>query len=269
MKVGIAQIDCAVGDWKANLETIAAEAGRAAEAGCEVMLVPEMADTGYDMAALRTHASDWDGGPCARLREVAAEVGVAIICGLSERVGDDIYNSAAVIDRSGKLAGTYRKLHLFSVPPACEAEHFTQGDSLTLVELCGFRFGIMICYDIRFPELARALTLSGADVLTVSAAWPTGRIEHWRLLNRARAVENQAYVLAANRVGTDGELTHGGNSLIIDPYGEIVASANDNDQTLIVADIERERINKVRATMRVFDDRRADVYGKCSTELSE
>ena len=67
MKVGIAQIDCAVGDWKANLETIAAEAGRAAEAGCEVMLVPEMADTGYDMAALRTHASDWDGGPCARL----------------------------------------------------------------------------------------------------------------------------------------------------------------------------------------------------------
>ncbi len=227
MKIGIAQINCHPGELSGNVNAIVSMAQRAARAGCDLLLAPEMADTGYDMETVRRHASTWDHGPCASLRTAASDHGIAIICGLSEREGDRIYNTAAVIDATGELIGKYRKVHMFSMPPVCEDKCLVPGDALVTVRLGGFTFGLMICYDIRFPEMARALALAGADVLAVLAAWPPPRIEHWRLLNAARAVENQIYVAAANLVGSDGPLAFVGNSIILDPSGKPIASADD------------------------------------------
>ena len=125
----------------------------------------------------------------------------------------------------------------------------------------GFRNRLMICYDVRFPELARSLALGGADALVVIAAWPTIRIDDWRLLTRARAVENQLYVIAANRAGTDGPTEFGGNSCILDPSGKEIATAGQEVGTILLADLSHERVDEVRSKMAIFSDRRADVYG--------
>ena len=141
-----------------------------------------------------------------------------------------------------------------------EHRYLSRGDSLTLLQLGGFTIGLMVCYDLRFPEMARALALCGAEVLIIVAAWPINRIGHWSILAEVRAIENQAYLAAANRVGSDGPLTFGGSSCLIDPYGVSIASASSTGQTLLTGEITRDRLEEVRSSMPVFDDRRADLY---------
>ncbi len=265
MKIAAAQLDCRVGDVAANVDAIVARVTAAADAGCDLVVLPEMADTGYDMDAIRRCAAVWDGpddgrSPCAVLCRAARERGVAVICGLSEREGDSVYNAVAAIDSSGRLVGRYRKAHLFSYAPVCEDKHLSRGDEATVINLCGFRVGIMVCYDLRFPEWARLYALRGAEVLVVPAAWPFPRIEHWKLLTSCRAVENQVFVAAANRVGSDGCGVFCGSSRVLDPFGTILASAPETDECMIIARLGRERLDKVRSSMRVFADRRPDLY---------
>jgi len=262
LKVALGQIDCHVGDVAANVATMADWAHRAADQGCDVVVFPEMADTGYDMKTIERHAGCWDGGACRDLRRTAAEHRIAIIAGLSDRRGDSIGNGAVVIDNAGELLASYRKIHLFSYKPICEDQHLAGGDELCLFDLAGWRCGLMICYDIRFPELARALTLRGAEVLFVVAAWPTTRIGHWKLLNLARAVENQLYVAAVNRVGHDGATDFGGSSSVIDPLGEPKVNGSGNESELLVAELRKDRVLEVRDHMRVFDDRRPELYAR-------
>ncbi len=261
MKIGIAQINCEVGDVEANCRTIASMIKQAAQAGCSAVLLPEMVDTGYDMEAIRTHASTWDVGPCEMLRKLAADLKIAVICGLSERDEDRIYNSVALIDETGTIVGKYRKAHLFSAAPVYEHQYLARGESLTLVRLGGFTIGVMVCYDIRFPEMARALTLSGAEVLVAPAAFPLVRLEHWKTLTASRAIENQVYLVAANRTGSDGPLTFCGASRLLDPHGTAVACASEAQQTLIVGELSRERLEQIRSSMAVFEDRREELYG--------
>lgn len=260
MKVGIAQIDCELGEVATNMRTITAMMERAAGEGCDLVVFPEMADTGYEIDVIRRCASAWDAGPYRALSKVARDVGLNVICGLSERVDDRIYNAAVVIDRTGDLVQRYRKTHLFSMID--EDQHLARGDALALVAIEGFKIGLMICYDLRFPEMARALALDGADVLVVIAAWPRPRIEHWKLLTEARAVENQVFVVAVNRVGTDGPTTFGGWSRLLDPSGTAPDSAPPSEATLLLGEIDRRRLEEVRASMSVFEDRRADLYGR-------
>ncbi len=261
MKIGIAQIDCQVGDVDANCLTIASMVEQAAEAGCAAVVLPEMADTGYDMEAIRVHASTWDVGPCEMLRKLAADLGITVICGLSERDEDRIYNSVALINEVGTIIGKYRKAHLFSASPVYEHRYLARGESLTLVRLGGFTIGVLVCYDIRFPEMARALTLRGAEVLVVPAAFPLVRLEHWKTLTASRAIENQVYLIAANRSGSDGPLTFCGASRLLDPHGTAVACASEAEQTLIVGELSRERLEKTRSSMHVLEDRREELYG--------
>ena len=260
MKIGVAQIDCEAGNVAGNLRTLKAWVQQAASADCDVVVLPEMADTGYVMRDILAHASVWDDGPCKTLRELAADLGIAVICGLSEREHSHVYNAAAVIDKDGTLVDKYRKAHLISMAPVHEDRHLAPGDALTLTKLGGFKIGVMICYDIRFPEMARALVLGGAEVLVVVAAWPTVRAEAWRVLTAARAMENQVYVAAANRVGKDGQISFCGDSCLLDPVGLPLASASGTEQTLLTGEITRDRIAEVRSSMRVFDDRRPDLY---------
>lgn len=261
MKIGIAQINCQVGDVEANCRTIASMVKQAAKAGCGAVVLPEMADTGYEMEAICAHASTWDAGPCEMLRKLARSLAIAVICGLSERDEDRIYNSVALIDEAGNMIGKYRKAHLFSASPVYEHRHLARGESLTLVRLGGFTIGVLVCYDIRFPEMARALTLRGAEVIVAPAAFPLIRLEHWKTLTACRAIENQVYLVAANRTGSDGPLTFCGTSRLLDPHGTAVACASEVEQTLIVGELSRERIEQTRSSMHVFEDRREELYG--------
>ncbi len=260
MKFGIAQIDCKVGDVEANCRTIGSMIGRAAGAGCDVVVLPEMSDTGYDMEAISAHASAWDSGPCRMLQDLAAKHAITVICGLSEREEDRLYNAVALIGDDGKLIAKYRKVHLFSAGPIMEHHHLSAGDWLTLVSIGDFKVGVMVCYDLRFPEMARALVLGGAEILVVPSAWPFPRLEHFKTFTTCRAMEGQVYVAAANRVGTDGRSTFCGTSRLIDPYGTPLVCASEVEKTLIVGEIDRSRLERTRSAMDTLRDRREDVY---------
>lgn len=261
MKVAVAQMKCALGDAPANCRTLASLVERARGNGCDVIVFPEMADTGYEMSVIREHASPWPGLPFDTIQSAAAKHGVHVICGLSEREGQNIYNSAAVFNPKGELAAKYRKAHLFTPSPVNEDRCLTAGKSLEVVTIGDLKWGLMICYDLRFPELARALALKGAEVLALCTAWPFPRVSHLQTLVQARAIENQVYVVSANRVGTDGPVTFCGSSCIVDPYGVTIASAAADREELVVGEINRETLAWVRSRMPVFQDRRTDLYG--------
>jgi len=261
MNVAISQMECALGQVAANLETMARDVRRAADAGCDVVVFPEMADTGYHMAAIHEHAGSWDGpGAYRELCGLAAEHGVTVVAGLSDRREELIYNAAVVIDASGHLVADYRKIHLFSFEPICEDQHIAAGAEPCTFELDGWRCGLMICYDLRFPELARTLALHGAQVLFVIAAWPIPRIAHWTLLTAARAVENQLYVVAVNRAGTDGGTTFGGAGRIFDPLGRPLVACPEAEPDFKTATLDPATVTEVRNAMRTYDDRRPATY---------
>ncbi len=260
MKIGIAQINCSRGDIQANLEKITRFTQSAKKTGCDITIFPEMSDTGYEMATIRNTASSWDEDPFKHLQETALNNDISIICGISERVKDKIYNSITAISQKGKLIGKYQKTHLAAYPPLNEDSIFTPGNSIKIITIGDFKIGLMICYDLRFPELSRSLVLKGADVLVLCSAWPFPRLIHWETLIRARAIENQAYFIAANRVGSIGTITFCGSSRIVDPYGIVVSSAAENREELIVGEINKETVLAVREQMPVFSHRRSDLY---------
>lgn len=261
MRIAAAQIACTLGDRPANFRKIEHFSSRAKEAGADLVVFPEMADTGYAMPTIRAHAVAWTDGSVPELRDIAKSLSIAIICGVSEKEGDIIYNSQIVLDRDGRVLASYRKTHLFTAPPNPEHLCFSPGNSLADFALGDLRFGLTICYDLRFPEMYRKLAVErNANVFINSAAWPFPRVEHFRALTVARAIENQSYFIAANRVGTDDGVLCCGTSAIVDPYGVILASASQDREELIHAELSADLLASVRGRMNVFSDRRRDLY---------
>ena len=155
-----------------------------------------------------------------------------------------------------------RKTHLYAVAPVEEQTCFAPGDCFTTFELCGLRFGFSICYDLRFPEMYRKLaTEEKVGGFVISSAWPFPRLEHFRTLAIARAIENQSYVIASNRVGKDDDLWFCGSSAIIDPRGIVIAAASADREELIHADLSEELVLSVRRRVESFAHRRQDLYG--------
>ena len=262
MKIAAAQIACVVGDISANLKKIRDFASRAKAQAADWIVFPEMADTGYVMSVIRTHAAAWHEGAVPELRRIAQELSLGIVCGVSEREGAAIFNTQIVIAANGEILGKYRKTHLFSPAPIEEHKCFTAGPGTVSLPTGQFRFGLSICYDLRFPELYRKLaTAESADVFVLSSAWPFPRVEHFRTLALARAIENQSYLIAANRVGTDDGVTFCGSSAIIDPSGTLIAAASADHEELIVSEVSEELLHEVRERMPIFAHRRPDVYG--------
>jgi predicted amidohydrolase len=249
MKVSVAQIECIPGDIEANCAQIPRLAEAAKANGCEVIVFPEMTDTGYEMSAIQKTASPWPELPFNTAKKASRDFAVYLICGLSEREGERIYNSLAVFDPEGNLIGKYRKTHLLPLDPVNENRYLTPGNSLEIAQIGDMKWGLLICYDLRFPEVSRQLIMKGAEALVVCAAWPFPRESHWQTLTKARAIENQCYVIAANRIGTDGPLTFCGSSRIINPDGTIEASASQDQQELLIAQIHRENVSSLRASM--------------------
>jgi predicted amidohydrolase len=261
MKVAAAQISCVPGDVAANLRKIREFSSRAKDSGVDLIVFPEMADTGYSMPAIQKHAAAWSGGAVPELQKLAKELALALVSGVSEREGEVIYNSQVFIDASGEIAARYRKTHLFTGTSVPENKCFAPGSEFSSFTFGGLRFGFSICYDLRFPEVFRMLAIEQrAKVFVLSSAWPFPRLDHFRALIVARAIENQSYVIASNRVGTDDGVTCCGSSVIVDPYGVVVAAASTDREELIQAEISEGTIDSVRGRMAVFAERRADLY---------
>jgi omega-amidase len=261
MKIAAAQIACTPGDLEANLRTIHDFASRAKDSGAELIVFPEMIDTGYSMPVIQKHATSWNEGAVPRLQKMAKQLSLAIIAGVSDHDGARIYNSQAFIDPGGNVRAKYRKTHLVTAAPLDERPVFAGGDTFVSCKFDKLNFGLTICYDLRFPEVCRTLAVEQkVNVFINSSAWPFPRLEHLRILALARAIENQCYLILANRVGTDDGVTFCGTSAIIDPYGVIVAAASADREELIEAEISEEVINSVRSRMAIFTHRRQDLY---------
>jgi omega-amidase len=264
MKIAAAQISCVLGDVEANVGKMREFSARAREGGAELVVFPEVADTGYGMPVIEACATPWTEGAVPELQRIAKELSISIIAGVSERDGGSIYNSQVFIDAKGEIVGSYRKTHLFTGRPVGEDECFAPGHELKSFPFGGLRLGLTICYDLRFPEVYRTLAIEEqANVFILSSAWPFPRLEHFRTLAAARAIENQSYMVVSNRVGTDDGVTSCGCSAIIDPYGVTLGSASTDREELVQAEVSEEAITLVRNKMAVFAQRRPDVYGKC------
>ena len=227
MRVALCQIQ--VGDDpKENLERATAALGEVA--GADLAVFPEATMVRFG-TKLRGAAEPVDGPWVTALREAAREHGTAVIAGIFEPAdGTRVYNTAVAIDAAGELVGTYRKIHLFDAFGDLESEEVAPGDAPVVVDLAGVRIGLVTCYDIRFPELARALIDQGAELLVVIAAWGQGTFkeEHWTTLVRARAIENTTWVVAVDKApDRDRPATSGptgvGRSMLVDPMGTVQA----------------------------------------------
>lgn len=243
------------GDVDANLAHVREALARAAAQGANLAVLPEMWSSGFDyknlnQLALRT------AGIVEELLVLSRELKLVIVGSMPEPNGDKVFNTIYVVD-NGVLAGVYRKIHLFSL--LGEDRAFCGGDRWLLADTSIGKVGVIICYDLRFPELTRRLALEGARVICVPAQWPKPRQEHWRTLLRARAIENQLFVVSCNACGRIGKLDFFGMSMIINPKGELLAEAGE-EQCEIAADLEMRELEEWRAQIPCFNDRKPEYY---------
>ncbi|QBA72291.1 carbon-nitrogen family hydrolase [Lactiplantibacillus plantarum] len=258
MRVALAQLNIQFGDPDANYEQIEVAIQRAAEQTVDVIVLPEMWNTGYALTHLNVLADDDGQRTLQLLSKLARQFRVNIVGG-SVAVARDghYYNEMLVVDRQGQLLSRYDKVHRFGL--MAEDRYITAGETENVFELDGTVAMGAICYDIRFPEWLRKQAARGPQVIFVSAEWPTVRQMQWRLLLQARAIENQAFVVAVNRVGSDPDNQFGGQSLVIDPLGQIVAIGGAHAQ-LITAELDLTQVDQVRGQIPVFEDRRPELY---------
>jgi predicted amidohydrolase len=192
------------------------------------------------------------------MAEIAQEKGVTIIAGsLPLRHAGKVYNSAVVIDHQGQVAAHYDKIHLFSMTG--EERFFAPGSARTIFSLGDTTAGLAICYDLRFPELFRALTLDGAQIIFLPAVWPLARKDHWHTLIRARAIENQVYFCAVNCVGHYRGSDFYGHSLLVGPSGETIAGGGA-EEAIVYGEFNQDVVTACRQKMQVWHDRRPEVY---------
>src|SRR5438132_4696956 len=261
MKIAAAQISCMLGDFNANLRKVRDFAVLAKKSGAELIAFPEMVDTGYSMPVIQKHAKKWSEGAVPELQKVAKEVSIAIVAGISDRDGASIFNAQVFVNAEGDVVAKYRKTHLVTAAPLDERVCLSPGNKFVSCKIGKFNVGLSICYDLRFPEMARTLVVErGANVMVNSSAWPVVRAEHLRILSLARAVENQSYFIIANRVGTDDGVTFCGSSVIVDPSGAILAASPSDGEELIQSAISEQVIADGRSRVTVFAHRRPELY---------
>jgi predicted amidohydrolase len=255
IKAAAVQFTITLGDTEANLSYVVAALSRLAKEGVELAVLPEMWSCGFDYRQLNAQAQ-LTPGIVAKLCALSRELSMVIVGTLPEPHGDKVFNTAYLLDR-GTLVGSYRKMHLFSLMG--EDRALDRGDSHLVADTSVGRIGVMICYDLRFPELARRLALEGAQIIVVPGEWPKPREEHWRILLRARAIENQLFVIAANCCGLVGKLDFFGQSLIVGPKGEILAEGG-YEGCEPCALLDPSEMERWRESITCFKDRREECY---------
>jgi len=260
LRLALLQMHVEAGDPNANFERLEIMLQEVISLGekPDVIMFPEMWNTGYALEQIDQIADPAGERTKALLSAFSREHGVQIVGGsIAEKREDGVYNTVLVYDEHGELQADYSKIHLFRLMD--EEKYLKAGEKLGRFLTKETEAATMICYDIRFPELSRKLALSGTKLLFVPAQWPNPRLHHWRTLLLARAIENQMFVIACNRCGTSGSSTFFGHSMVIDPWGEVIAEAGD-EETIIRAEIDLALVDQVRGKIPVFEDRRPGLY---------
>jgi deaminated glutathione amidase len=255
------------GDLESNLETADRLLREAAAQGADLAGLPEVFPFYGNASEAKGFAEEVPGEITRRLSSLARELSMWILGGsLTERDGERFYNTSTLFDRDGELVATYRKIHLFDVdlerqPPLRESALYSPGDQLVTHEAEFGRVGMTICYDLRFPELYRGLMALGSEILLVPSAFTSVTGEaHWEVLLRARAIEEQCFVVAPAQWGSWGPPEDGrrcyGNSMIVDPWGRILARAPEEGDGVRTAELNMAELRRVRATLPALQHRR-------------
>jgi deaminated glutathione amidase len=259
-----------------NIQSALQLIARAAERGAELAVLPEYVSYLGREEYIWEHAEELGGYASQAFAAAARQHAIWLLAGSiyerSEQTGM-CYNTSQLFSPTGELAAVYRKIHLFDVDIATgsfrESASVVPGDTPVVAEVGAFQLGLSICYDLRFPELYRALALAGATILTCSAAFTThtGK-DHWEVLLRARAIENQCYVLASAQTGTHPPARSCyGHSMIIDPWGMIIAQVSDGEG-MAIADLELERVQSIRTNLPSLANRRPEAYPQVLSEIT-
>lgn len=272
IRVAVVQFDIAHGEPRVNGERVArlVEEAVRGEPHPDVAALPETWTTGYSRRVFRqiaAYVESLDGPSTVLLRELACQLRVTIVGGTMPLAdAEGITNASLVVGPKGELLGWYDKMHLCSAGSG-EHQTFRPGRELPVTATPVGQVGVMTCCDVRFPQVCRALALQGAEVVFGPANFPKPKLEYWRTLLRARAIENQLFVMAVNRCGKHGEAEYCGHSLVVFPWGQILAEAGEGEE-ILRAELDTEEIAQVRRTIPVFSDRRPDLYpaGEVMTE---
>ncbi len=254
MRIALLQMDLAWEDVAENHRRARRMLEQARGEGARLAVLPEMFSTGFSMDAERV-AQPPGGLSETFLRASSSELGLWIIASLPESSETRPYNMALVVSPKGSIS-RYAKIHPFSY--GGEHLHYAPGNRVVTVTIDEVRVTPFICYDLRFPEPFRAAAAE-TDLYVVIANWPERRREHWKMLLRARAIENQAYVAGVNRVGDGDGLHYAGDSAAIAPLGETLAEGDDRER-ILVSEVDPENVAKLRARFPALEDRRPDAY---------
>ncbi|ULG73849.1 carbon-nitrogen family hydrolase [Macrococcus brunensis] len=226
--------------------------------GIDIAVLPEMWNTSYELERLGELADEKGRREIDFLKGLAQEKGIHIVGGsIAVSEEEKHFNRSVIVNKQGEVAYQYDKIHL--VPMLDEPRYLTAGGQFEVFELAGEKMGVIICYDLRFPELTRRLALEGAEIIYVVAEWPEERMDHFIALLKARAIENQCYIAACNAAGECNGTVFGGQSMIIEPTGQVLAAAGQKEET-IIADIDIERSKEIRQAIPVFESRRSELY---------
>ncbi|SDD07136.1 Predicted amidohydrolase [Terribacillus halophilus] len=257
MKLALIQHDIVFGNPEANYRKMEALINEAQE-NADVIVLPELWTTGYDLTRLDS-ISDKEGETTRHfIRRLAKTHQIYIVAGsIAKRTETGVYNTMLVYGPAGELLHEYDKAHLFRLMD--EEKFLSQGDRSASFSIGNKRAAGVICYDIRFPEFIRTHMTGDQQVLFVVAEWPKQRLDHWRALLLSRAIENQCFVVACNRSGSDPANDFAGHSLIIGPWGEIIAEAKE-EATILYGEADLDQVADVRNRIPVFQDRRPSIY---------
>ncbi len=259
-------------DKKANLRHAGIMIKQAAENGAKLVVLPEIFNVPYDTSIMADQAEVYPGETALFLSETARKNHCVVVGGsIPERSrSGQIFNTSYTFDQYGNLIGQHRKIHLFDIDipgqiTFKESNIFTAGNRLDIIQHQDLCFGIVICYDIRFPELARLLSLQGAQLLIVPAAFNmTTGPAHWELLMRSRAIDNQMYVVAASPArNPEAKYQAWGHSLVVDPWGSVMVEAGSGEE-IITCQIDFSILDRVRNEMPLLNHRRTDIYDICN-----
>lgn len=225
--------------------------------GSDLIVLPELWNVGFfNYDNYKTYAEALDGRTVTALSEKAKELGCYIFTGsFVEKSGENYYNTSILLDREGKNIAEYRKIHLFTYKSR-EPEILTPGKNITVADTEFGKIGLATCYDLRFPELFRKMTVEmGAEYFLITSCWPYPRIEAWNVLNKARALENTCYLISCNAVGVSSGIRAAGHSQIVDPWGNLIAGSG-YEETIVSAEISHDEVLRIRKEFPVLNDRR-------------
>ncbi len=259
IRIALGQMDVTAGRPEVNMGRAEALAAESARQGAQILLLPELWLTGYDLARAEEHARTFAEGFQGRWAALARSSKLYLAGSVLARdPAGRPANTAMIISPQGKVIASYRKIHLFG--PMEEPRYLAAGDSIPSFDLPWGPTALAVCYDLRFPELFRRFVRQHATLIMLPAQWPLARIEHWRVLLRARAIENQCFMVACNRIGRDPGQPYGGHSAVINPWGEVLVEGGE-EAALLLVDVDPEEATLIRRDFPVLNDRRSDLYG--------